>query len=286
MVAGRNIPGLVEVILLEHLAVDAGIRFAAICLVRYAIFAVGVTVAFSQIGIGWANVQWLVAAASVGLGFGLQEIFCNFVSGIILLFERPMRVGDVISIGETTGTVSRIRFRATTIVDGDRTELIVPNKEFITGKLLNWTLSDRVNRVAVKVVVSSNNDPIKVRRLLLEIATSQPQLLRDPPPTATLEEVNGGLTFMLRGFLPSLDGRSNAIHDLFTVIHHRFQSEGIEMSCPSQEIFVRMDYPVSDAFIVSLRPAHAVSGRNIRFRATGDGPRQCAAAGVKNGFNA
>ncbi len=241
VIAGRNIPGLVEVILLEHLSVDAGIRFAATCLVRYAIFIAGISFAFAQIGVGWSNVQWLVAAASVGLGFGLQEIFCNFVSGIILLFERPMRVGDVITIGDTTGTVSRIRFRATTIVDGDRKELVVPNKEFITGKLLNWTLSDRVNRVGVKVVVSSNNDPLKVRRLLLDIAAEQPQLLKDPAPSATLEEVNGGLTFMLRGFLPSLDGRSSAIHDLYTVIHHRFQAEGIEMSCPTQEILVRMD---------------------------------------------
>ncbi|MBM4075529.1 MAG: mechanosensitive ion channel, partial [Planctomycetes bacterium] len=106
-IAGRNIPGLIEVILLECLSVDAGIRFATTCLVRYAIFITGTSLAFAQIGIGWNSVQWLVAAASVGLGFGLQEIFANFVSGIILLFERPMRVGDVITIGDTTGTVSR-----------------------------------------------------------------------------------------------------------------------------------------------------------------------------------
>ena len=241
VIAGRNIPGLVEVVLVEHLSVDAGTRFAATCLVRYAIFISGVCGAFAQIGVSWGNVQWLVAAGSVGLGFGLQEIFCNFVSGIILLFERPMRVGDVITIGDTTGTISRIRFRATTIVDGDRKELIVPNKEFITGKLLNWTLSDRVNRVGVKVVVSSDNDPNKIRRLLLEIAAQHPNLLREPAPSATLEEINGGLTFMLRGFLPSLDSRSSAIHDLYTVIHDRFQAEGIEMSCPSQEVFLRME---------------------------------------------
>ena len=242
VIAGRNVPGLVEVILLEHLSVDAGTRFAATCLVRYAIFIAGVCGAFTQVGIGWSNVQWLVAAGSVGLGFGLQEIFCNFVSGIILLFERPMRVGDVVTIGDTTGTVSRIRFRATTIVDGDRRELIVPNKEFITGHLLNWTLSDRVNRVGVKVVVASNNDPQRVRRLLLDIASQQPQLLKDPSPSATLEDVNGGLTFTLRGFLPSLDSRGAAIHDLYTAINNRFKTEGIELSCPTQEILVRMDH--------------------------------------------
>ncbi len=227
VIAGRNVPGLVEVILLEHLSVDAGIRFATTYLVGNTIFIAGVCLGFGQIGIGWNNVQWLVAAASVGLGFGLQEIFSNFVSGVILLFERPMRVGDVITVGDTTGTVSRIRFRATTIVDGDRKELIVPNREFITGKLLNWTLSDRVNRVAVKVVVNGSNDPQRIRQLLLDIAARNPNLLKDPVPTANLEDMNGSLTFVLRAFLPSLDERSTAIHELYSSIHNRLLAEGI-----------------------------------------------------------
>ena len=241
VIAGRNIPGLVEVILLEHLAVDAGVRFAATCLVRYAIFVVGVCLAFSQIRIGWNNVQWLVAAASVGLGFGLQEIFANFVSGIILLFERPMRVGDVVTVGDTTGTVSRIRFRATTIVDGDRKELIVPNKEFITGKLLNWTLSDRVNRFSVRVVVGGGNEPQKVRQLLLEIAQQHPVVLKEPAPSATLEDMNGGMTFVLRAFLPTLDGRADAINDLYMNIHKRFEAEEIEMPRSAQDVFLHTE---------------------------------------------
>ena len=255
VIAGRNIPGLVEVILLEHLAVDAGTRFAATCLVRYSIFVAGTFCAFAQIRIGWSNVQWLVAAASVGLGFGLQEIFANFVSGIILLFERPMRVGDVITVGDTTGTVSRIRFRATTIVDGDRKELIVPNKEFITGKLLNWTLSDQVNRFAVKVIVSSHNDPHRVRRILTEIASHQTNLLKEPAPVVSLEEINGGLTFVLRAFLPTLDGRTDAINDLYSVIHKRFAHEGIEMPRASQDVFIHTD--ISDAHPSSPPPPHS-----------------------------
>lgn len=268
VIAGRNIPGLVEVILLEHLSVDAGARFAVTCLVRYVIFTVGVIFAFSQISIGWANVQWLVAAASVGLGFGLQEIFGNFVSGIILLFERPMRVGDVVTIGDTTGTISRIRFRATTILDGDRKELIVPNKEFITGKLLNWTLSDRVNRVTVKVMVSGGNDPQKVRKVLLDVATHHPLLLKEPAPSATLEDLNGGLTFILRGFLAALDGRSTAIHDLYAMIHDRFRLEGIEMPCPSQEVFVRMDRMESTPMSSPHAPLPGVPAKSAQTDAT------------------
>ena len=244
VVAGRNIPGLVEVILLEHLSVDAGIRFATTCLVRYAIFITGVCVAFAQIGIGWNSVQWLVAAASVGLGFGLQEIFANFVSGIILLFERPMRVGDVITIGDTTGTVSRIRFRATTIIDGDRKELIVPNKSFITGNLLNWTLSDSVNRLVIKINVGPGNDPQQIRAMLLKLAGEHPLLLKEPAPSAALEEIGAnGLLFVLRAYLPTLKERSKASNDLYTSIHAQFREAGIEMPCPTQEVMVRMLEP-------------------------------------------
>lgn len=236
-VAARNVPGLVEVILLEHLSVDAGIRFATTCLVRYAIFTAGVILAFNQIGIGWNSVQWLVAAASVGLGFGLQEIFANFVSGIILLFERPMRVGDVITIGDTTGTVSRIRFRATTIVDGDRKELIVPNKSFITGNLLNWTLSDSINRVAIKVGVAYGSDPNRVREMLLKIAGEHSSLLKEPAPTASLEELgDSALVFQLKAFLPNLKDRQRVTHELNSMIHNRFRDAGIDIPFPQHEI--------------------------------------------------
>ncbi|WP_397568323.1 mechanosensitive ion channel domain-containing protein [Schlesneria sp. T3-172] len=239
--AGRNVPGLVEVVLHQHLAVDAGARFAVTCLVRYTIFVVGVCMAFAQIRIGWNNVQWLVAAASVGLGFGLQEIFANFVSGIILLFERPMRVGDVITVGDTTGKVSRIQIRATTILDGDRKELIVPNKEFITGKVLNWTLSDQVNRIAIRVIVGPHNDPARITRILLDVADKHPSLLKDPAPFATLDEINGNLTFVLRAFLPQLDGRLLIISELYTAIQSRFAEENIEMVQTRHEVFVRTD---------------------------------------------
>lgn len=240
-VAARNVPGLVEVILLEHLSVDAGIRFATTCLVRYAIFTTGVILAFNQIGIGWNSVQWLVAAASVGLGFGLQEIFANFVSGIILLFERPMRVGDVITIGDTTGTVSRIRFRATTIVDGDRKELIVPNKSFITGNLLNWTLSDSINRVAIKVGVAYGSDPNRVREMLLKIAGEHSALLKEPAPTASLEELgDSALVFQLKAFLPTLKDRQRVTHELNSMIHNRFRDAGIDIPFPQHEVSIKV----------------------------------------------
>lgn len=228
IVAARNVPGLVEVLFLERLTLDLGSRFAVTILVRYALFVIGVSLACSRMNIGWSNVQWLVAAASVGLGFGLQDIFANFVSGIILLFERPIRVGDVITIGDTTGTVNQIRFRSTTIVDADRKELVVPNKDLITGKLLNWTLSDHTNRIKIRVAVSYDSDPNRVKQLLQEIAFAHPTVLKDPPPTATLEEFGPNtLVFVLKAFLPSLDDRSKVNHELHSTIHDRLQAAGI-----------------------------------------------------------
>ena len=140
--AGRNLPGLLEIAVLQKLPLDAGARYAASSVTRYAIMVVGVAIGMRQFGVGWQSVQWLVAAMTVGLGFGLQEIFANFVSGMILLFERPARVGDTVTIGDITGTVTKIQIRATTILDWDNKELIVPNREFVTGNLVNWTLSN------------------------------------------------------------------------------------------------------------------------------------------------
>ena len=115
----------------------------------------------------WASrdkLQWLAAGLTVGLGFGLQEIFANFVSGLIILFERPIRIGDTITIGTFSGSVSKIRIRATTITDFDRKEVIIPNKAFVTERLINWSLSDTITRVLIKVGVAYGSDLDKVKR--------------------------------------------------------------------------------------------------------------------------
>ena len=154
VIAGRNLPGLMEIALLQHLPLTGAARYAISTLSRYAILILGVVASSSAIGLRWSSIQWLVAALGVGLGFGLQEIFANFVSGIILLFEQPIRVGNVITLDGVSGNVSKIRMRATTVVNWDRQELIIPNKDLITGKLLNWTLSDTINRIQIKLGVA------------------------------------------------------------------------------------------------------------------------------------
>ena len=144
----------------------------------------GIVVVFTLLGIGWSQVQWLVAAVTVGLGFGLQEIFANFVSGLILLFERPIRIGDTVTVGGVAGNVSRIRTRATTITDWGRKELIIPNKEFVTGQVVNWSLSDQLLRLVIKVGIAYGSDTHLARDILMRVAKANERVL----VTALVEE--------------------------------------------------------------------------------------------------
>jgi potassium-dependent mechanosensitive channel len=246
VLATRNIPGLLEITVLSHLPVDAANRYASIAICRYLIAITGLIVAFNSIGISWESYQWLVAAGTVGLGFGLQEIFANFVSGLIVLFEQPIRVGDVVTIGDITGVVSKIRMRATTVTNWDRKEYIVPNKEFITGRLLNWTLSNSVNRVVVTVGVAYGTDPDQARQILLEIARKHPYVLSDPAPSVTFEEFGDStLNITLRCFLPDLENRLATLHDLNTAAQRELNAVGIQFAFPTRELYVRSSQGLS-----------------------------------------
>jgi potassium efflux system protein len=238
--AAKNIPGLLEMAILQHLPLDAGVRYAVATVSRYIITIFGMLFACNTLGFGWGKVQWLVAAMSVGLGFGLQEIFANFVSGLIILFERPIRVGDVITIADVSGVVSRIRMRATTVVDADCKELIIPNKDVITGKVLNWTLSNQINRVQIQVGIAFGSDTERTSELLLEAARNHPLVLKDPCPFVTFESfANSSLNFVLRAFLPDLANRQNAIHELNMTIDRLFRENGIEVAFPQHGVHLR-----------------------------------------------
>jgi len=229
-----------EIAILQRLPLEPATRYAITTLSRYAITVLGVVAVCGTLGITWDKVHWLIAAVSVGLGFGLQEIFANFISGLIILFERPVRVGDIVTVGDVSGIVSRIRIRATLIVDWDRKELIVPNKEFITGRVLNWTLSDQMNRVVVNVGVAYGSNPARVRELLLKIAADNEFILKDPAPMASFEGFgDSALNFVLRCYLPNLENRLAVTHDLHAKIHEAFLTEGIEIPFPQHDLNIR-----------------------------------------------
>ena len=239
----RNVPALLEMLLLQ-LPLQPGSRYALTSMSRYALIFSGALAIFGVLGVTWSSVQWLVAAFGVGLGFGLQEIFANFVSGLLLLMERPVRVGDTITVGGVTGTVTRIRIRATTIQDWDLKELVVPNKDLVTGHLLNWTLSDAANRVTVFVGVAYGSDVEKVTRVLHEIVAATALVLESPEPTVTFEEFgDSALKFSIRAYVREVEDRLPAIHALHTAIAKRFGEEEIEIAFPQMDIHVRSTAP-------------------------------------------
>ncbi len=245
-VAARNLPGLLEISILQRLKLDAGLRFAFTTMSRYLLVMLGIVLGFGAISIGWSKVQWLAAAFTVGLGFGLQEIFANFVSGIIILFERPVRIGDMVTVGNVTGRIDRIQMRATVITDFDRRELLVPNKEFVTGQIVNWSLTDKVSRLLVPVGVAYGSDTDLALKILLEVAQQNPKTLDDPAPSAVFWEFGASsLDLRLYVFLPNRDAFLETKTEILSEIDKRFKEAGLEIAFPQQDIHVRsIDIPM------------------------------------------
>ncbi len=245
VLAAKNLPGLLEFILLQRLPMETGARYAWTALSQYLIAAIGIYVIFSSLGVQWADIQWLIAALSVGVGFGLQEVVANFISGLILLFERPIRVGDLVTVGNVTGTVSRIRIRATTILNWDRQELIIPNKNFITGEFLNWTLTDTVNRLQIQVGIAYGSDPDRAMRLIAEAAAEHPEVLADPKPLVSFEGFgDNALLLVLRAYLGSLDNRLATITELHQAIYTKLTAAGIAIAFPQRDVHLDTLKPI------------------------------------------
>ncbi len=246
-----NLPGLLEVTLLRRFT--AGERYAYKTLIKYAIATTGVALSLGAIGLNWNSIQWLVAAFGVGLGFGLQEIFANFISGLIILFERPIRVGDIVTVGNVNGTVSKIRTRATWITAFDRRELLVPNKEFVTQQLINWSLSDSTLRVDIPVGIAYGSDTVRAVEVLEKVARAHPNVASDPPPQVLfLAFGDSSLAFELRVFLASLEDFQRVKHQLFMAVDAAFREAGIEIAFPQRDLHIRS---VPEAWQPPTRPS-------------------------------
>jgi potassium efflux system protein len=239
-IAARNLPGVLEISLLKYLPFETGARYAFSKICQYVVSLVGIIITFNYIGISWSSLKWLAAALSVGIGFGLQEIVANFISGLIILFERPIRVGDLVTVGGVDGAVTRIQIRATTITNWDRKEYLVPNKEFITGHLMNWTLSNPINRVVITVGIAYGSDTQKARELLLKVAQDQPFVLEDPASLATFEGFgDNSLNFVLRCYLANFDNWVNNKTELHMAIDKAFREAGITIAFPQRDLHIR-----------------------------------------------
>ena len=236
----RNISGILEVLVFSRVKLSQGTPYTITTLLTYVIVAIGGAWAFATLGMSWSKLQWLFAALSVGLGFGMQEIFANFVSGIILLFERPIRVGDTVTINDITGTVAKIRIRAITIIDPDRKEVIVPNKSFVTGQVTNWALSNTVTRLIVNIGVAYGSDLALVKRLLLQAANEQPGILKDPEPHALFLSFGAStLDHELRVYVGQLSERTNVTDALNRRINELFAENNIDIAFNQLDVFIK-----------------------------------------------
>ena len=239
LLLSRNLPGILEIVLLERLPLDRGGRYAISFVSRYLVVVFGLMLMFRWLGFSWSSVQWLAAGLTVGLGFGLQEIFANLVSGLIILIERPVRVGDFVTVNGVDGHVLRTQLRATTIKDLDHRELIVPNKTFITQNVMNWTLSDRSTRVIISVGIAYGSDTQAAQQVLIDVARKNPLVKNIPAPDVVFRSFGEStLDFELRVMISTREVYYQVIHELNMAVDLAFRDAGIEIAFPQRDVHI------------------------------------------------
>ncbi len=225
---------------LEHSPMERGTREAMTTIAGYVGVLIAIVVSLAMAGIEFANLALIAGALSVGIGFGLQNIVNNFISGLILLFERPIKTGDWIVVGNTEGYVRRIRIRSTQIQTFDRADVIVPNSELISGQVTNWMLSDTTGRARIPIGVAYGSDIQKVKAILLRIADEHPDVLTDgtaPDPFVLFREfADSSLNFELRCHIRNIDNRLRVISDINFAIDKAFREEGISIPFPQRDV--------------------------------------------------
>ena len=220
---------------------DLGTRTAIGTITRYTIILIGLMVILQSVGIDLSTLTVLAGALGVGIGFGLQTVTNNFVSGIIILFERPIKVGDRIEVGNISGDVVRISMRATTVLTNDNISVIVPNSEFISSQVINWSHNDRNIRFNIPVGVSYKEDPEKVKELLLSVANDNDAVLKEPLPDVIFDEFgNSSINFLLRVWTAKLIQTPQVLKSqLYFEIFKRFREVGIEIPFPQRDLHIK-----------------------------------------------
>ena len=236
-IAARNLPGFLEIFVLNRMGVDAGSRYAVKTVLGYIIVGIGVIIGFNQLGLQWSQLKWIVTGLSVGIGLGLQKIIANFVSGLIILFERPIRIGDYVTIGDQSGIVSRIKIRATTLNDLDNLEILIPNEAVISERVTNWTLSNSITRLIVRVGIAYGSDTELARDLIMDTIKTQKKILDTPAPQVLFTGFgDSSLDFEIRVFLRSFDDRAPMRHTLHTEINKALEAADISIPFPQRDL--------------------------------------------------
>ena len=244
--SARNLPGFLEIFVLNRLGVDAGTRYAITTVLGYIIIGAGVIIGFDQLGLQWSQLKWIATGLSVGIGFGLQKIIANFISGLIILFERPIRIGDYVTIGDQSGTVSRIKIRATTLKDLDNLEILIPNEALISERVTNWTLSSSITRLIVHVGIAYGSDTDDAREIMLSAVRDLPKVLTTPSPNVLFMGFgDSSLDFQIRVYLSSFDDRVPMTHVIHTEVNRALEAAGVSIPFPQRDLnIVSQDIPL------------------------------------------
>ena len=225
--------------------IEIGVRLAVGTIIRYGVLVLGFIIVMQTVGINFSTLTILAGALGVGIGFGLQNITNNFVSGIIILFERPIKVGDRIQVGDVNGDVVNISMRSTTVVTNDNISVIVPNSEFISSTVINWSHTDRNVRFNIPVGVSYNEDPEFVKKILLGVADAEEGVLKEPAPDVLFNEFgDSSLNFNLLVWTSSFITIPGILKSrLYFEIFKKFKENNIEIPFPQRDVHIKnMDF--------------------------------------------
>jgi len=233
---------------LSESKIELGVRLAVGTIIRYGVLVLGLIIVVQTVGINLSAITILAGALGIGIGFGLQNVTNNLVSGIIILFERPIKVGDRIQVGDVFGDVVSISMRSSMVVTNDNIAVIVPNSEFISSKVINWSFSDRNVRFTIPVGVAYKEDPENVKRILLEVAQNEEGVLEDPKPDVLFDGFgDSSINFSLRIWTSSYittpgDLKSN----IYFEILKKFRENNIEIPFPQRDLhFKNSEFQVS-----------------------------------------
>jgi len=245
VVLSRGLRKVIKTKLFPKYMLDEGIQLAILKVVHYLLVGLGIIVAVQSIGLNLTSLAVVFGLLSVGIGFGLQNVVSNFISGLIILFERPIKIGDRITIGDVLGDVVNISLRATLIRTVDNISIIVPNSEFITSRVINWSHRDPKVRVHIPVGVAYGSDVPLVIKSLLEVADNHPQVMKDPPPKVWFNEFgNSSLNFELLVWILDPKGRPDIISELNKRIDEIFRENKITIPFPQRDLHVRSSVPI------------------------------------------
>ncbi len=244
-------------------SVQTGVQVSIARLVHYALIFVGLLLALVALGIDLRNITIIGGALGVGIGFGLQAIVNNFVSGLILLFERPIKVGDWVQLGEQWGEISKIGLRATVVKTFDRSEIVVPNSDLITNQVTNWTLSDRFMRITIPVGVAYGSDVPLVMQTLKQCADDSPMVVSNPTPQVLFMGFgDSSLDFQVRVWIHNVENMFAVRSELHQEVDRRFRESGIEIAFPQRDLHLRSvdESAASNFFHRGMQPAASASG--------------------------